>query len=84
MTTNQGPITVYSTTWCGDCRRTKHFLDRWGVPYKEIDIEVTPGAADKVVTWSGGRRVVPTIVVGDRVLFNPGVGELAGALGIDA
>lgn len=75
-------IQVYTTTWCRDCHRAKWYLNEWGVEYEEIDIEKTPGAAQQVMDWANGRRVVPTILVGDRVLINPLVNELAGAVGV--
>ena len=32
-------LTIYSTTWCGYCRRLKTQLDEAGIGYSEIDIE---------------------------------------------
>ncbi len=29
------PITIYTTGWCPDCRRTKSFLKERGVEYRE-------------------------------------------------
>lgn len=75
-------VTMYSTTWCPDCHRAKMFLKQWGVEYSEVNIEHTPGAAEKVMGWANGKRVVPTITVGADVLVNPRMRELADALGI--
>ena len=41
-----GTVTMYSTTWCGYCRRLKTQLDSAGIGYTEIDIEDHPDAAD--------------------------------------
>lgn len=77
------PLTVYSTTWCPDCRRAKAFLDRHGVPYTVVDIDRDPAAARQVVLLNRGLRRVPTIVFGDgSVLAEPSNAELAGKLGI--
>jgi len=38
-------LTLYSATWCRDCREAKRFLTTHSIPFKEIDIETTPGAA---------------------------------------
>ena len=77
-------ITIYTTTWCGDCRRSKRFLNRNGVPYEEIDIEETPEAAAIVQGLNHGRRRVPTILIeGGPILAEPGDRELGQALGID-
>ena len=56
-------ITVYSTSWCGDCRRTKRILNEKGITFTEIDIDLNPDAADQVISWSGGRRVIPTLKI---------------------
>jgi mycoredoxin len=83
-TTPTAPVTMYSTTWCGDCRRAKRYFQEWGIAYEEIDIERTPGAAEQVMAWANGKRVVPTITVGDTVLVNPRAGALMEALGMGA
>ena len=40
-----GTITMYSTTWCGYCRRLKSQLDSVGIGYTEINIEELADAA---------------------------------------
>ena len=57
-------IKVYTTRWCGDCQITKTYLDRFGIPYQEIDIESDPEAAEYVMQVNGGRRSVPTLEYG--------------------
>ena len=59
-------ITIYSTTWCPDCRRAKNFLKERGVSFVEINIEDDPDAEDLVLKVNQGRCKVPTIQVGDR------------------
>jgi len=81
-------ITVYSTTWCGDCRRTKRFLDERGISYTEIDIDQDPSSAQQVIDWSGGRRVIPTIRIDCEsrptpvILHNPPQSTLTETLGL--
>jgi glutaredoxin len=60
------PITMYSTTWCVDCRRAKQFLRERGVNFSEINIDEEPDAEDLVLEVNEGRRKVPTIKVGER------------------
>lgn len=55
-------VIVYSSFWCPDCRTAKRFLQKHNVPFKEIDIETTPGAADDVVK-NTGKRAVPQFVI---------------------
>ena len=35
-------LTMFTTTWCGYCRRLKSQLDRTGIEYTEVDIEQEP------------------------------------------
>ena len=75
-------VVMYSTTWCGDCRRSKRFLDQRGVPYEEINIDEDPQAAETVKQLNRGYRSVPTIVIeGVATLTEPSDRELAHALG---
>ena len=70
-------LTVYSTTWCGYCRRLKWQLDEAGISYKEIDIEREPGAAEFVEQVNGGNQTVPTVVFPDgTALTNPSLSEV--------
>jgi len=63
-------VTVYTTSWCPDCRAAKRYLTERGIPYEEVDIERTPGAAARVEAWSGGYRTVPTFDVGGRIVVD--------------
>ena len=59
-------VTMYTTHWCPDCWRTKHFLKQRGVAYREINIEEYAGAEAIVVRANHGKRKVPTLKVGER------------------
>ena len=58
-------LTMYSTSWCGYCRRLKSQLDREGIRYTEVDIEVQPQAADFVMKVNNGNQTVPTVLFPD-------------------
>ena len=58
----EGQITMFSTEWCGYCKRLKKMLTSEGIGYTEIDIEVTPGTEDLVKSVNAGNAVVPTVV----------------------
>jgi mycoredoxin len=65
-------VTMYSTTWCGYCRRLKLQMDQAGIAYTEVDIERDPEAARFVEGVNGGNQTVPTVVFGDgTALTNP-------------
>lgn len=53
---------VYCRSWCGDCMRAKAWLHAHDVPFKEIDIEAQPEAADRVRELAG-KIVTPTFEI---------------------
>lgn len=68
----EGIPTVYSTAWCGYCRRLKSQLDRAGVTYRAVDIEEDPASAELVMRVNDGNQTVPTVVFADgSALTNP-------------
>jgi mycoredoxin len=58
-------ITMYGADWCGDCRRSKRFLDSNSVAYNYIDVETDTSASEKVIEINGGMRSIPVIVFPD-------------------
>ncbi len=56
---------MYGAEWCGDCRRSKRFLDSNSVSYNYIDVETDTSASDKVIEINGGMRSIPVIVFPD-------------------
>ena len=60
-------VILYSAFWCPDCRLAKRFLHEHNIPYKEIDIEITPGAAEEVVRRTGKRAIPQFVIDGEWV-----------------
>ncbi len=58
-------IVMYGAEWCGDCRRSKKFLDGNHVAYEYINVDEDAAAADKVVEINGGMKSIPVIVFED-------------------
>ncbi|HEV7933030.1 MAG TPA: mycoredoxin [Actinomadura sp.] len=74
-TVNQ--LTMYTTSWCGFCRRLKTQLAREGIEMVEVDIERDPEAAEFVMSVNGGNQTVPTVVLPDgSALTNPSAKEV--------
>ena len=70
-------ITMYSTPWCGYCRRLKSQLDREGIAFAEVDIDQVPEAADIVMRVNDGNQTVPTLVFADgSALTNPSLAQV--------
>ena len=59
-------VTMYGAEWCGDCRRSKRFLDSNNVSYEYIDVEADASASEKVIEINGGQRSIPVILFPDR------------------
>ncbi|MFI0483856.1 mycoredoxin [Actinomadura sp. 9N215] len=72
-----GQLTMYTTSWCGFCRRLKSQLARDGIEMVEVDIERDPAAADFVMSVNGGNQTVPTILYPDgTAATNPSAKEV--------
>ena len=70
-------VTMYSTVWCGYCRRLKSQMDREGIAYRVVDIEADPAAAELVMSVNGGNQTVPTLVFPDgSALTNPSLAQV--------
>ena len=70
-------LTVYSASWCRDCREAKKFLAKHNIPFTEVDIEQTPGAAD-LVQENVGKKAIPQFVLDGKWIqpYRPGRGFL--------
>jgi glutaredoxin len=70
-------LILYSASWCRDCREAKRFLTTHNLPFTEIDIEQTPGAADTVIA-NVGKRAIPQFVIDGKWVqpYKPGQGFL--------
>jgi len=77
-------VTMYTTSWCPDCRRAKTFMQARGIAFREVNIETDESAEDVVIEANKGKRKVPTFEIGGRYFacspFNPV--QLADELGI--
>jgi glutaredoxin-like protein len=76
-------LVVYGSDWCGDCRRTKRFLNQHNIRYTFIDVALDPQASEFVVKVNHGMRSIPTLVFGDgSMLVEPSNAALAEKLGL--
>ncbi|MBI9116093.1 mycoredoxin [Sanguibacter suaedae] len=77
-----GSIVMYTTSWCGYCRRLKTQLDSVGIGYTEVNIEEVPGTAEYVEQVNGGNQTVPTVVFPDgTAATNPSLADVKARLG---
>ncbi|SEC08048.1 mycoredoxin [Paramicrobacterium humi] len=81
-TPDAGTITMFSTPWCGYCKRLKAQLTSAGIGYTEINIEETPGTAELVESLNNGNQTVPTVIFPDgSAATNPSLAHVKQALG---
>jgi len=72
-----GTITMYSTTWCGYCRRLKTLFFCKDTGYTEINIEHDEASAAFVEQANGGNQTVPTVLFPDgSVITNPSLDQV--------
>lgn len=70
-------LTLYSASWCRDCREAKRFLEQHLIAYTEVDIESTPGAAEELLRRVGKRAIPQFVIDGEWVQpYRPGRGFL--------
>ncbi len=70
-------LVIYSTPWCGYCRRLKSQMEREGIAFEEVDIEQHPDAAEYVMSVNGGNQTVPTVVFPDgSAMTNPSLADI--------
>jgi mycoredoxin len=75
-------ITMYTTRWCGHCRRLKRQLDEAGIAVAMVDIELDENArhATRIEARTGGYRMVPTIEIDGALLVNPTLAQVRSAM----
>ena len=72
---------MYSTAWCGYCRRLKFQMDQAGVDYHEVDIERDEDAARFVEGVNGGNQTVPVVrFADDTTATNPSLAQVQAKL----
>lgn len=74
-------LIVYSSALCPDCREAKRFLAKHNIPYKDIDVQTTPGAIDEIFKHTGKRAIPQFVIDGEWVQpYHPRKGFLYEAM----
>ena len=72
---------MFSTDWCGYCKRLKSQLDEHGITFREINVEQELNYANFVEKVNGGNRTVPTLVFSDgSAMTNPSAKDVVAKL----
>lgn len=76
-------MTLYGTSWCSDCKRSKQFLGEQRIAYTYVDVDSDEEGRAIVQSHNDGKDIIPTIVFDDgSVLVEPSNAELAAKLGV--
>lgn len=59
-------VVMYSTSWCGYCKKARRYFLQQNIPFEEYDVEKS--AKGKKDYKALGGRGVPIIVAGDRTM----------------
>jgi glutaredoxin len=63
ITPSNKQVTMYSTSWCGYCRKARQVFTRQNIPFHELDIEKSAKAKKAYDALNG--RGVPLILIDD-------------------
>ncbi|MSO59858.1 MAG: NrdH-redoxin [Ilumatobacteraceae bacterium] len=70
-------FTMYSTQWCGYCKRLKSDLGKAGIEFLEVDIENDDVSAALVEKANNGSQTVPTLIFEDGTsMTNPSLAKI--------
>jgi glutaredoxin len=65
-------VVVYTTSWCGFCRKTLAWLDAKGVHYENRDVESDAGYRDELIRKTG-KTSIPVVEIDGTLIrgYNP-------------
>ena len=79
-------IKLYALSTCSNCASVKHLLDSCGVPYECTNLDLL--SKDEAITLFAelenlsSKCILPTIVIGDKVILGYHEKEIKEALGL--
>jgi glutaredoxin len=75
------PIVMFSTSWCGVCKRARAYFEKEGIVFIEHDVDKNQAARAEYLALNP-KRSVPTIKIGNEVIV--GFSERAVESALDA
>ena len=64
---SKAQVEIYTTSWCGACKKAKSWLRSKGSTYKEYDVEKNREAAIRMQNLGGGGGVPFAVINGDKL-----------------
>lgn len=65
MADGKPQVEMYSSDWCGYCRRARALLESKGVAFTEIDVDMVAGARIEMMARGGG-DTIPQVFIGGK------------------
>ena len=65
-------IIIYTHPDCDASAQAKADFQKDGIPYKEVDVTVVPGAIEELEQYTGGEHITPVIIDGEMVIVGYG------------
>lgn len=73
-------VILYSSPWCYAVKQARSRLQKWDIPFEEIDVTKDEQAARIVKALNRGYRSTPTLIIGEGklkyILTEPSMEEL--------
>ena len=76
-------IKVYGANWCIDCVNAKNFLESKEVKFDYVDITDNEEAITFVESVNNGKRIIPTLIIDEKIYTNPGISYLLKIINLD-
>ena len=84
MSTDNTPITLYTSRFCGHSLAVEQFLKKHKIPFDQINIDGDNAARERVKAINNGYASVPTLIFPDgSTLTEPSFQQLRTKLGLE-
>lgn len=60
-------VEIYTADYCGYCHQAKQLLERKGISYTEIRVDLDPSKREEMIQRTG-RRTVPEILIDGELI----------------
>ncbi len=74
------PVAIYGNSWCGITQLIRRGLDRAGIDYRYVDLDLYPDAERKLRALARGRLHTPVVYVDGEWMMAPSLREVQYAL----
>jgi glutaredoxin len=74
-------VVIFTTTWCGYCKKAIALLNANHIPFKQYDIEKEAGAKKRMMAL-GGRGGVPFAIINGQKIYGFSEGTYKRVLGL--